>query len=658
MPTPSPPPPGHLRWPRLFSPLRIGGLELPNRIVLPAMDPSLASPDGAVTDAMIRHYRDRAQGGAGLLVTGNIACELRGRISPRMPLISDDRFVPGLSRLCDAVHDHGGRIFLQISHGGRQTLSVFAQTQPVSASPIACPVMRDPPRALADEEIEGVADAFAAAAVRAQQAGADGVEFHMAHGYLVCQFLSPYSNHRLDRWGTDVEGRSRLAVEIVRRTLSLCGADFPIQCRLSADERVEGGIVAELAIEYARRLVDAGAHAISVSACNYESYRFNMPCYYLPKATYAPLAKVIRDGIEAAVPVIAVGRFGAGDLAEAALRNGEADLVAMGRALIADPDLPHHLAADNEAAIRPCVACNRCAESVTKGPLRCLVNPEAGRADSDSERVATPRKVVVIGGGPSGLVAAVEAARRGHAVRLFEAEARLAGKVWAGGSAPLKEAFGDYARWLVRSACEMKLPVELNRRVEPKDLVGPDLGDAELVLVAVGAVPRDPPPIEGLEPHPTVMHPEQALVDSVPRQHVLIIGGGAEGCEMADAMAHRSDRPKVTLVELRPKIGLGLPTSVRSLLEARVVAAGVEVLRRTTVRAIHPDRVLLADRRGRPAGERPAADLVVLCVGVRVPDGWAAVAASDPRVKLLGDARSPATILEAVEAGWRAGRAI
>ena len=192
---------GRVRWPHLFSPLQVGPLTLPNRIVMPAMDPSLADAEGLPTPAMVSHYALRAAGGAGLVITGNVAVHPRGRLSPWMATLTSDRHTEAFAGLANAVHAVGGRLFVQLSHAGRQTVSQFAGGQPLSASAVPCPVMRDPPRAMDEAEVEETLEAFAAAALRARDSGADGVEFHMAHGYLVCQFLSPYSNFRDDRWG-------------------------------------------------------------------------------------------------------------------------------------------------------------------------------------------------------------------------------------------------------------------------------------------------------------------------------------------------------------------------------------------------------------------------------------------------------------------------
>lgn len=649
--------PGAARYPRLFSPLDLGPLRLPNRMVMAAMDPSLADAEGRVTPAMVRHYRDRAAGGAGLIITGNVAVSPRGRLSPWMAMLADDAALEGFRGLCDAIHGVGGRIFIQLSHAGRQTVSQFCGGQPLSASDLPCPVMRDPPRAMTEAEIDETLEAFAQAAGRAKAAGADGIEIHMAHGYLVCQFLSPYSNVRDDRWGGTPEGRVRFATALLARVRACVGPDFPVQCRISADERVAGGIEPALAAIYAEALVRAGATSLSVSACNYESYRYNMPAYYLPEATYASLAGGVRRHLAAAglsVPVVAVGRFRRPEICEATLAAEDADLVALGRALIADPDLPRHLAAGHAEAVRPCVACNRCAESVTQGPLRCLVNPEAGRPPEETQPARTPKDVLVVGGGPAGLSAAIEAAARGHRVQLIEAGPRLGGKAWASALPPEKGAFAEFAAYLAARAETAGIGVTLDRTLSVEDALG---SSADVIVWAVGATPLPPPPVPGLAEHPQVLHPEAALTGELPRGRILILGGGPEGCEVADALSHGVDGREVHLVERRPKIGLGMPSSVRGLLQQRLVDAGVHLHTGRTVAEVGPAQVRLADRRDRPAEVLPPMDAIVLCIGV-APRPVDARLMADPRVRLLGDARQAATLLEAVAEGHRLGREV
>ncbi|MBU0553859.1 NAD(P)/FAD-dependent oxidoreductase [Myxococcota bacterium] len=632
---------------RLLEPFALGPLTLKNRVIMPAMDPSLC-PDGDIEARTIEHYALRARGGVGLIITGNMSCEARGRVSPFMPLIESDARLPGLRRLAEAVHAEGGVIFFQISHGGRQTTEGVS-ADVVAPSALGCPLLRSRPRPLEDAEVDAIADRFAEAAHRAQRAGADGVEFHMAHGYLVCQFLSPYSNTRADRWGGDEAGRARLAEEIVRRARALVGPTWPLQCRLSADEMVAGGITPPLARRYARRLVAAGATSISVSACNYESYIHNMPSYYAPRGAFAPLAAIIREGLGA--PVVAVGRFDPAS-AEAALAAGQADLIAMGRALLADPDLARRL--EQGATPRPCLACNRCVEAISTGPIRCAVNPALGHLAPPAPPAPRPKRVAIIGGGPAGLMASVEAARRGHSVSLITA--RLGGHLNEAGAAPAKTDVHAFQRFLEAEARAAGVDILLGEVAADLSVRGPDqamiaarLADAEAMAWAVGATHPPRPPIEGLDAHPHVRWPDEALAELALGASTLIIGGGSEGAEIADALAPHAG--PIWVVERRRKIGLGLPSSVRQLLEDRLTAAGVALLTRREVASISPEGVRLADGRGRLKETLPAPARIVLAVGVRA-------APSPEGATRLGDALKPASILEAARDGWRWGREV
>ncbi len=620
---------------KLLSPFDLGPLTLPNRIIMPAMDPSLANPDGSLEARSFEHYRRRAQGGVGLIITGNMACELRGRVSPWMPLISDDRFLFGLERLATEVHTEGGRIFFQISHAGRQTLAHHAG-EVVSASALPCPLLKSHPRALESEEVEALAERFAQAVERAKRAGADGVELHMAHGYLIAQFLSPYSNKREDRWGEGI--KTAFAEEILRRSRARVGPEWPIQCRISADEFVPGGIEIELAKQQAQALEAAGATSISVSACNYESYHLNMPACYLPRGTFAPLAAKIRGALK--IPVVAVGRFDPGS-AEAALKAGQADLIALGRALLADPDLPQHLSAGNADRVRPCLACNRCAEAVGRGAICCTNNPELGlKSQSPPLPAQPPGSIAVIGGGPAGLNAATELARRGHQVQLWDP--MPGGKLWQAARPPKKKIYADYARWLIQEAT--RAGVEIRRqRVEQAP-------EADLCVWATGAEPAPPPQIPGLEEQVGRRTVESFLSDPGQAEHLLIIGGGAEGAELADAAAQVEGIKRISVVERRPKIGLGLPSSLRRLLLQRLQEAEVKLYTRRQVGRLSPEGVELVDHRGRSKEYLPPIDQLIFAIGAQF--------AKALELHSLGDCREPGRILEAVRDGWRWGRSL
>ncbi|MEK7822496.1 MAG: NADH:flavin oxidoreductase, partial [Planctomycetota bacterium] len=304
-----------------------------NRIVMPAMETHLCDKEGFVTSEIISYYRARAKGGVGYITVENTSIDPAGRINDGMLCIHEDKYVDGLKRLVEEVHRAGGKVVIQLNHAGKEALTYFTGMESVSPSPIPSPLTRTVPRELTIPEIEAIVDKFAQGAERVFRAGADGVEIHMAHGYLVCQFLSPESNIRTDRYGGDTEGRARFAVEIVQSIRSKVPKDFPVICRISADEYTEKGLKLEEGKVMARLLESAGASALHVSACNSASAVYNIPCYYLEEGCFIHLASGIKSAVK--VPVITVGRILRPEKAEEALRGGKADLESMGRSQIA-----------------------------------------------------------------------------------------------------------------------------------------------------------------------------------------------------------------------------------------------------------------------------------------------------------------------------------
>ena len=412
----------------LFTPFSIGSLQLTNRIVMPPMATNYASPKGLVTDRQIAYYVERAKGGVGYLTVEHTGVLEQGKASPKMLLVSSDEHAAAIARLVDSVHRAGGKIVVQINHAGRQTSTAITGAPIVGPSPVACPTRTEIPKELSAGEIEEITEAFVAAASRVKSAGADGVELHMAHGYLLCAFLSPFSNRRNDGYGGDLEGRTRIPREVLRSVRRRVGPDFPILCRLSGDEYVDGGLRVDETVQIARLLEKDGADALHVSACNAASGYLNHPPYYVEEGVFVHLAAAVKSAVR--VPVIAVGRIRNPVMADQVIRDGKADLISMGRALIADPHLPRKAKEGRLADIVPCLSCNRCIQGLRLDSVHCAVNPEAGHEEqfrfAKSDR---PRKVWVVGGGPGGLKAAEIAALRGHQVTLFERALRLGGRM-------------------------------------------------------------------------------------------------------------------------------------------------------------------------------------------------------------------------------------
>ncbi|MFQ6097502.1 MAG: NADH:flavin oxidoreductase, partial [Armatimonadota bacterium] len=323
----------------LFSPIRINGLELKNRIVMPPMGTSFADEMGRVTPKLIAYYAARARGGPGLVIVEHTAVHPTGRTGARMlSAFSERDHCEGLRQLFAAVHDAGVPVAIQLNHGGRQASADVIGEQVWAPSAVPCPDGRTMSREMTLDDIAEVRAAFVSAAERAKRAGADAVEIHMAHGYLLCEFLSPYTNKRTDEYGGDLERRCRLPTEVVRAVRETLGADFPILVRISADELIEGGLTTEMSRENARRLAAAGADAVDVSVCLGETAHVASAPYYLEQGHLVEYAEAIKEAVN--VPVIAVGRITEPAFADRVIAEGRADLVAVGRALIADPAWP------------------------------------------------------------------------------------------------------------------------------------------------------------------------------------------------------------------------------------------------------------------------------------------------------------------------------
>ncbi len=629
----------------LFAPISIGRVKLRNRIVMPALTTGYAF--GEVTDQLKHYFAARAKGGVGLIVVGIAAIE---KGTEYVISASDDSYIPGLRELVGTIHAYGAKTALQLWHPGRYELVEITGREPVSASDVPPPIFsRRKPRALTVQEIKGIEEEFAQAAGRAKEAGFDAVEFIASAGYLISQFLSPLTNRRGDEYGGTLENRMRFLLEIVERTREVVGKDFPLMCRISGDELIPGGnTLAEMKV-VARTLADVGISAINVTAGWHES-RVPMITMEVPRGGYVHLAQGIKEAVRGKeVRVIASNRINDPMLADRILREGKADMVSMGRALVADPELPKKAKEGRLDEIVTCVACCQgCFDNLFEGrPLTCMVNPVVGReGEVKIEPAVHKKKILVVGGGPAGMKAAQMAALRGHEVILCEEDGELGGQLNLASVPPGREELLTVVRELSFQLEKAGVDVRLRARVDPSfvDEIAPDA-----VIIATGSVPIVPN-IQGID-LPNVLQAWEVLGGKKVGERVVIVGGGGVGCYTAHHLGSQGKR--VWLLEMLEKIARDVGITTRWVLRDSLRREGVEIHTSTRVEEISEEGV----RAIRDGDEKFfEADSVVLAVGSKPNRGLSeALRGRVGELYEVGDCVEPRKALQAIHEGWEIG---
>lgn len=638
-------------------------MEIRNRIFMPAMHLGFC-PDNMVNERVVKFYEARARGGAGIILVGGCATETLALGLPNMMSLSEDKYIPGMKELASVIRTHGARAAAQLLHVGPQTWSFILGAQPVSASAVKCKLTGEVPKELTIPEIEETVENYALAAKRARVAGFDAVEVIGGVGYLVARFLSPRTNKRRDRYGGDVKGRVRFAVEIVQRIKEKLGEGFPVIFKLSGDEYMEGGNSIEDTVVIARELEEAGVDCFNIAAAWHES-PVPQITMNVPRGAFAYLAERVREAV--GVPVVAGNRINDPQVAERLLREGKADLISLGRALIADPEFPVKAMEGRFDEIRKCLGCNQgCFDHVFAGkPVECLVNPAVSReAEYEIKPVETPKRVLVIGGGPGGMEAARVARLRGHRVTLYEKGGALGGQMWWAAVPRERRELGNLVEYLTHQMRLLGVDVVLGREVTPEvvEQLKPDV-----VIVATG-VNWIVPSIPGVDGPNVVMALDVLAGRARAGRKVVIIGGGGVGCEVALYLTEGSidaetmlflvkygamsleeaheltrSRREVTIVEMLEKIGGDIGGSTRWVILRSLSRSGVRMITNEKVTEITERGVVL------DSGETLEADTVVIAVGSEPNNELVEkLKGRVPQVYAIGDCVNPRKAMEAV----------
>lgn len=630
---------GKTVYEQLKTPFTIGRVRLPNRVVMPAMGTNLSACGGGVSDDIIAYYEARARGGVGLIITEiTRIVDGAGVGEPCQLAARSFRDVPELQRLVDAVHKYDTKLFIQLQHPGREATPLIAGEQPVAPSPLPG-TSGVVPRELKTEECESLVEAFVSGAVIARMAGADGVELHAAHGYLINEFMSPAMNMRTDKYGGNFENRMRFVTEIIEGIRAQCGNGFPLAVRFNAEEALPGGIDISLAQEIARELERLGVDLLDISC-------YSSAC--IEPGTYAQgwkrnMVSAISDVVD--VPVLAVCHIKQPDQAEKLLEEKVCDLVGVARGHLADAEWCNKAFEGRADEIRNCIGCLACFGEISAlRRIKCAVNPVTGREReyAMSRRDGKQEKIAVIGGGPAGIEAALVLKERGFEPHIFDEGKRLGGTLNTADKGYGKTLITAYVDALITQVERAGIAVHQGRAsaetIRDFDPVG--------VFIACGALPWAPS-IRGIDGAKVCTAEDVLLEKADPSGKVAVIGSGMTGLETAEVLADRGC--DLSLVEMCPSVGGGIYPSVVEDVMGRITPSGAQVLTSCRLTQVTDTDITVHDEATEQERELPV-DWVVLAMGVRPrQDVVDEFKQAFPHAQVVGDAHRCGRILEATQ---------
>ena len=641
---------------RLFEPGKIGRLSIKNRIVMAPMGIiGLAESDGRLSQRAIDYYVARARGGVGLIITGLAYVNRELELHVTEPMVESDLHISRLSELADAVHDYGAKVVVQLTAGfGRnEPPKQLKKGQPAASSALPCfwnPAITT--RELTTEEVERLAQAFENSAEILSTAGIDAIELHGHEGYLLDQFKTALWNRRTDKYGGDLEGRISFSLEVIEAIKRGAGADFPIIYRFGLRHYVEGGREIEEGLEIARSLEAAGVNALHVDAGCYESWYWPHPPTYQPPGCMVDMAETAKKVVN--IPVITVGKLGYPELAEEVLQEGKADFIALGRALLADPDWPKKVMEGRTDEIRPCIGDHEgCLDRIVLGKyISCTVNPAAGmEREFALKRAKKEKPVLVVGGGPGGMEAARVAALRGHRVILCEKNDALGGNLIPASVPDFKKDYRDLINYLSGQIKRLGVAIELGKEVTPELIqeMKPDI-----LFIATGSSPLIPE-IQGIENRNVITAIDALLGKKEVGESVVVIGGGIVGCEAALHLVQKGK--KLTIVEILNDIALNMSLANRMHLIKLLADAHIEILTETNVSIIMDESIFVTDKYNK--GIEIESDTIILAVGLEPNNGLErAIKGKVPEIYAIGDCVKPRKVINAIWEGFRFARLI